>query len=151
VLGSSALAAEDDEIVSDRRNPGVGVGVGVGGPHGWGGFGSPRAVNGTSPWGPAGQPQPQPQPQQPQQQPPPPLGFGLGLGLGLGVRPAPLPPPPGPLPVGGPMWGGAGLGVGVMGAGVPDPQWHPAAANHFFAAAQSPFVHGSPTSPHNGA
>ena len=64
------------------------------------------------------------------------------------------------------MWGGAGLGIGgvgvgvgiggagIVGAGAPDPaQWHPAAANHpFFAAAQqSPFVHGSPTSPHNGA
>jgi hypothetical protein len=66
------------------------------------------------------------------------------------------------------MWGGAGLGIGgvgvgvgvgiggaggIVGTGAPDPaQWHPAAANHpFFAAAQSPFVHGSPTSPHNGA
>ncbi len=63
------------------------------------------------------------------------------------------------------MWGGAGLGIGGVGVGVgiggggivsagaPDPaQWHPAAANHpFFAASQSPFVHGSPTAPHNGA
>jgi len=57
------------------------------------------------------------------------------------------------------MWGGAGVGVGVgigggiVGAGAPDAApWHPAAANHaFFTAAQSPFVHGSPTAPHNGA
>ena len=82
----------------------------------------------------------------------------MGFGLGLGVRSAP--PLPGP-PLGGPMWGGAGLAIGgvgvgvgggIVGTGAPDPvQWHPAAANHFFAAAQSPFVHGSPTSPHNGA
>jgi len=137
VLGSSALAADDDEIMSDRRVVGGNAGVGVGPPPGWRGFGSPRAGNGASPWGPAAQQQ-----QQQQQQP-------LGFGLGLGVRPGP-PPPPGP-PLGGPMWGGAGLGVGAIGAGAPDPQWHPAAANHFFAAAQSPFVHGSPTSPHNGA
>ncbi|KAI0275978.1 hypothetical protein BGY98DRAFT_743891 [Russula aff. rugulosa BPL654] len=194
VLGSSALATEDDEIVSDRRlvganasmGVGVGVGVSVGPPPGWAGFGSPRAVNGASPWRPGAAQQPQaqqqqpsqsqsqqsqppPQPQQSQQQqqqqqqpPPPPLGFGLGLG----VRPGPHHPPPGPPPLGGPMWGGAGLGIGGVGVavgiggggivgagGAPDQaQWHPVAANHpFFAAAQSPFVHGSPTSPHNGA
>ena len=135
VLGSSALAADDDEIVSDRRVVGGSAGVGVGAPPGWRGFGSPRAGNIVSPWGPSAQ-------QQQQQQP-------LGFGLGLGARPGP-PPPPGPPPLGAQMWGGAGLGVGVIGAGAPDPQWHPAAANHFFTA-QSPFVHGSPTSPHNGA
>ncbi|KAH9978143.1 hypothetical protein BGW80DRAFT_1286033, partial [Lactifluus volemus] len=54
VLGSSRSWPKTTRLcqtTATRALALIGVGVGVSAPHTWGGFGSPRAVNGTSPWG----------------------------------------------------------------------------------------------------